>query len=107
MSNVTNIILKLGIDDGNERRVREINAAIREHHHVANPDLETLVRVDQMGGGNKHMEVDLYIGALNYLDTAWFIEQFRGSPWDDPETVQLFLQKQEEYQFKVYTVYEP
>lgn len=105
MSSVTNIILKTGCTDEGDATQQCIDTlllAFLEKHPRATPPL---VQVDRQGGGDKYMECDLFIGAINYLDRNWLLEVFRGLPWPDPEEVQLFLQTQEQDQFTMYTVH--
>lgn len=102
MSVVTDIVLLTAIDDGGiedeHPNVDLLNNWIQANHGPA----ETLKKVDQHGGGNKAMQCDVFVGAVNFLDVPGLIEAFMVTPWDMPECAQLLLKEEQEERFKLY-----
>ena len=94
MSVVTNVILIL---DNESREILQLNCWLKEN---AQGTLALLPLGAE--GGTKYMECDVYLGAFNHLDVPGFVEAFRSGKYDDPETVQLFVRKQEADRFTEY-----
>ena len=55
-----------------------------------------LRRVDDEAGGNKVMQAVVYLGAFNYLDVDCFIKQLKEAPWELPESVRVFIKREQE-----------
>lgn len=89
MSHVTNIILKTAYD---------------EDRDLIAEKFPMLSLTSEQAGGDKHMECDVFMGAKNYLDLDELVGTFRKAPWDDPENVQLLIQRQNENRFEEYLV---
>ena len=88
MSQVTDIILITGIDDGGREDC---------HPNVNILTTETdvgFVKVSDTTGGNKHMQADIFLSAMNYLDKDNFINIYRSIDWEYPECVQLYLKRE-------------
>ena len=90
MSEVTDIILITFIDDGAERDGEHPNADIL---------WPRLKKVDDLAGGNKCMQCDVFMAAENHLDRQAFLKQFHAVKWEVPERVQLLLKGEHEEYF--------
>jgi len=53
-------------------------------------------------GGSKFPEVDVWAGAINYMDLQATLDHLASIPWKEPENVQVFIQGQDEDRFSVY-----
>jgi RNAse (barnase) inhibitor barstar len=96
MSYVTNYILTC-FEDWNDTKADELNALL----DVLSKDLETpiaFVRVDR----GTSMEVQVYVGATNYVYARDIAEQMRRVNWEHPEYVQLFVKDQHDERFSEY-----
>jgi len=98
MSYVTNIILKVAI---HENAVRGFNK------ELDNLTGYQLIRVDEQAGGDKVMEIDVHMAAINGVDQKELRQLFFSTPWSQPEKVQLLVQEHEEDLLKVYWIDEP
>jgi hypothetical protein len=61
------------------------------------------VQLDQKAGGNKAMQCDLMLAAINYLDEEDLLERFNATAWLSPDCVQLMLKGEEDDTFTVYS----
>lgn len=102
MSVVTDIILVTGIDDGGAEdehpNADRLSAYLeREHngHH--------LLKTDGHAGGNKAMQCDVFMAAINFLDHDAFVEWFRSIEWESPEKAQLMLKCEDCDRFEIFT----
>lgn len=98
MSNVTNVILTTFIDEHNA--LAEVNKALAEAGHsplisCADPRLP-----QGWYGGDKFLEVDIFIGAYNNLNVPHLVKACKAAPWDDPGAVALFIRGQWDDCFK-------
>lgn len=50
-------------------------------------------------GGDKHLEVEIYLGAFHEFDVERAIEAIRQTPWQDAEVVQLFTSRGRDQRF--------
>jgi hypothetical protein len=93
MSRVTDLVLITSISDGGGEdehpNVDKLSAWLTENHRCA------FQRVDQHAGGNKAMQCDVFLVAVNYLDADGFLAQFRAIEWDSPEAVVLIVNAEE------------
>jgi hypothetical protein len=92
MSVVTNVVFKTSA--GDKRRIVKLNAAFQAGKKFASCDDESLER--GWYAGDKMLECEVYPGAFNNLQLAVLIEAIRKVEWDDPGSVQLFVQEQED-----------
>lgn len=89
MSYVTNVVLMTSLLDD------------KIVHEFINPWLVSqgqgeLAKIDEYAGGNKAMEVDLYAGAFNHLNTEAFIPVVIAPNWRVPEELILMVQAEME-----------
>lgn len=104
MSLVTNLILTWPCDGYGTQPspfLQAVNA-----HFEGKPGL---VHVDSVQngdwyGGTKYLEVEVAIGAINYLDLDAFMAHLRTVPWERPEHVQLMVCEQEDPGFRIITL---
>lgn len=91
MSLVTNVVLKTAVQDAG--LIGGINSALKDKGFVSCDD-ESL----PFGwyAGTKALECEIFPGAFNYLDLDAMIYAIRTVPWDQPGSVQLFIQEQNE-----------
>ena len=87
MSVVTNVVLVTGLVD--KARVEEINGWLYEQ------GMGSVVKADQYAGGSKAMEVDVYLGAFNYLDELAFGDFCVAQPWEWPQDFCLLTQTED------------
>jgi hypothetical protein len=57
---------------------------------------------DGAWGGGKAPQVTVYAGAFNFLHTDELMAHLAALPWAYPDSVQLFVNEEEEYRFAVY-----
>lgn len=98
MSLVTNIILT-SFHEGPV--LAEVNRYFQEAHdtHTRGPGL---VDVSNLAGGTKYMEMDVWLGAFNYLRLEPFCEHLRGVKWAYPESVVMFVREQHDDRCREY-----
>jgi len=92
VSVVTNIVFKTSV--GDKHRIAKLNAAFQEGAKLVSCDDESLPR--GWYAGNKMLECEICPGAFNDLNLADLVRAIREMDWDDPNSVQLFVQEQEE-----------
>jgi len=102
MSHVADIILITMIEDGADTEdghpnADKLNDYLKENHNGAN-----LVMVDGYAGGNKHMQCDVFMAAINYLNIKDFVKSFQGIDWEYPEGSQLLIKDEHDDKFTVY-----
>lgn len=105
MSHVADIILVTAIDDGAQRDEEHPNADLLSKWLQENKgqDWLKLVKVDQHAGGNKAIQCDIFLAAINYLDIDGFVAAFRSIRWHMPECAQLMIKDEHDDLFTVYT----
>jgi hypothetical protein len=91
MSVVTNVVFKTSA--GDKSRIAKLNAAFQSGQKFVSCDDESLPR--GWYAGNKMLECEICPGAFNQLDLADLVRAIREIDWDDPSSVQLFVQEQE------------
>ena len=84
MSHVADIILSTCIRDGSEIKetspnVEKLNNYLKREHNGA-----SLIKVDEGAGGNKVMQRDVFMAAINYLDIPGFVRAFNEVKWEIP-----------------------
>jgi hypothetical protein len=90
MSVITDIILLTFIRD-REANGGRLNAEKLSEYLSENYRSNGFVQVDGYAGGNRAMQCNVFITAVNYLDHDEFIEVFNSIEWEYPESVQLLL----------------
>ena len=102
MSVITDIILLTFIRDS-ETHGGRLNAEKLSEYLCENYRSKGLVQVDGYAGGNRAMQCDVFITAVNYLDHDEFIEIFNSIKWEYPESVQLLLKCEDCDAFEIIT----
>lgn len=92
MSVVTNIVLKTSA--GDKHRIEKLNALFQSGQKFVSCDGESLPR--GWYAGNKMLECEIFPGAFNQLNLTDLLNAIQKVDWDDPLSVQLFVQEQEE-----------
>lgn len=105
MSVVTDIILVTAVDDRTtcreEPSATKFNSAIAARVCVGLE--QALQQVDGHAGGNKAVQCDVFMAAINYLDRDALLTEFRKMKWESPECVQLMLKGEHDDVFTIYT----
>ena len=96
MSVVTNVVLKTSV--GDKHRIAELNALFALGQKFVSCDDESLPR--GWYAGSKMLECEVFPGAFNHLNIAELVSAIQDVEWDDPYSVQLFVQEQEEDRLK-------
>lgn len=104
MSYVTNLILSFSVIENTLNRLKEINSYFEEGCGFVYVEDEILPR--GWYGGTKYLEVELFIGAFNYLDEEELINHIKSINFEEPESVQLIIQRQYEDTFSIINVFE-
>jgi hypothetical protein len=92
MSVVTNVVLKISI--GDKSRISKLNELFQSGRNFVSCDDDSLPR--GWYAGTKILECEIYPGAFNHLDLDGLVAAIRRIDWDDPQSVQLFVQSQEQ-----------
>lgn len=105
MSSVTDIILIAMINDGinDQDKSRNPNADIINTYIKENFHGRELVKVDPYAGAKETMQCDIFMCAINGLDTEGLIEIFNGIKWEKPGCVQLMLKEEHDDAFSIHT----
>lgn len=118
MSNVTNLVLiaesyvgqfvNQDSRDWEKDRLEPINTWLREHanhQYFVSADSEEMP--DGWYGGAKYLEIELAIGAFNYLDLEAFLRFLKEEmPWDEDDGfVQLLIMDQEDLKARLVDIY--
>ena len=96
MSVVTNLVFKTSV--GDKHRVAKLNVAFQAGAKFVSCDDESLPR--GWYAGDKMLECEICPGAFNNLSLADLIRAIQEVDWDDPRSVQLFVQEQGEERLK-------
>lgn len=109
MSHVTNVILVFSVleaydegEDGEDRYhvMTAINEWLRTQGHFPFGR-----HADHSSGGDKHLEVPIYVAAFNYFRLDDFLEMLKELPWKEPRLVQVFVMDQDDDRFSVFELY--
>ena len=98
MSHVTDIIIVTMLDDGGGEDCHPNVDLIAEKAGI------WFEKASDKVGGNKAMQADVFLAAVNCLDIDNFVSIFGSVKWEYPDCVQLFLKDEHE---NVFTVYNP
>lgn len=96
MSRVTNIILAFEVLTDHSKTIEPLNKWLLDKYR------NNLERVDQHAGGNKQMEVEVWMGAFNYFQ-VYELETQLGS-WPEDLCITLMVQEQDDDHFRVLTI---
>ena len=111
MSYVTNVILVTGADDGWGKEGegwledKYTNACVLiDHIAKKHPHSKRFERIGHRAntGGNKCLECDVFVGAVNHLDVDALLECFYAIKWENPEAVRLLLDTESDVGSTVY-----
>lgn len=103
MSHVTQVMLTFAITEEKEGGwdsdtpyvvMRAINTWLVDEGHAPFKG-----RVDAEAGGEKCLEVPIYVAAFNYLDVDACAAMLAGLPWREPRQVQLWICDQDDERF--------
>lgn len=100
MSYVANIILVTAPEEYDE--VKRLADHVRETQGFGD-DVPIFYRPTE-NGGNKHMERDLYISAINNLDVDKFLRHVDEAKWESPEFVQVLICNEHDDKFEDLTL---
>jgi hypothetical protein len=102
MSEVTNLIIATALSEN----VEYLKSKFRDFKlnkipfNIVSVETESLPKT--WYGGSKFLEVNLFIGAYNYLDLNALIVFMRSNiAWESPESVQLIVKGQHDEKFKI------
>jgi len=99
MSYVTDIILVTMIDDKHE--CGKLNADTLSQFLCDNYRSTTLVHIPR-NIGRRGLQCDVFVAAVNYLDTDEFMRLFYAIEWQYPNHLQLMLKEEHDDIFTVY-----
>lgn len=104
MSYVANLILITSPDDGAMGNNADLVSAVqlgwalkRIQGYTGSQSI--LKKVSQFAGGNKRMEVDVFLCAVNNLDVKEFLDAVKAVQWEMPERVQVLLKNENDEKF--------
>jgi hypothetical protein len=109
MSEVTNLILSFSIAENKASKRSEIELFHNNGRgfRLESADFEgennvwNVQTTRRWYAGSKVLETPLFIGAYNHLDLDGLIEYLKTLEWEEPENVQLIVQEQHEYKFRI------
>lgn len=100
MSHVADIILITAIDDGlGWRPAGSTNAEILSAYLSDRYNGATLKQVDDFAGGNKQMQCDVFMAAINALDIGGLVHAFLSADWESPESALLMIKDENDEAF--------
>ncbi|MEH6578989.1 MAG: hypothetical protein V7731_18150 [Amphritea sp.] len=103
MSSVTDIILITTTDDGISDSSSQPNADIINTYIKENFQGCKLVKVDPYTDDKKSMQCDIFMCAVEGLDTEELIEIFNSIHWQQPGSVQLILKEPQDDAFSIHS----
>jgi hypothetical protein len=101
MSRVTNLLLHFGTVEDEREMLTRVNLFFTNQFGFI--DIET----PQNGwyGGSKHLEVNLAVGAFNYLDLKALVRHIKKLEWRDKEAVQLIVCDHDDLRFRIINIF--
>jgi len=103
MSNVTNVILHMGILEDARARIQEVNdlSSLRDGGTGtflvnANPN--------DVSGGTKALEATIFLAAFNHLHLGEFMRELKTIAWEHPDELQVIVQEQDDEIFRILTL---
>lgn len=108
MSQITNVILHMGTNT--QEKAKE---HLTQVNHFFNDDTGSRIKprfayVNDWQAtfyGQRILEVDLAIGAFNYLDLNALVKHLRTVDWNEPGAIQLMVREQNEIGFRIIEVF--
>ena len=97
MSVVTSIVVWTFLDE--TAAMRDAQYWLKEQGYPRG-----LVFVNDQAGGNKALQVDVWVGAFNYFPTEGFIRMLRAQKWEWLSHVAAFVEEEESEMPTVYRV---
>lgn len=91
MSNVTNIIVTSSIMNDSPQLLESVNEKLKQYGFFVN--------VAKYATSYKVVEAQVWLGAFNYLDLRVFLDAIHAVPWEDPEDLRIFIQRQRDNSF--------
>ena len=104
MSNVTDIILITGCNDGSESDDDEWPNADKLGQYLTEAHNQYLNAVHLKAGGDKYPQHDVFMSSINHLDIPTFLAAFRSIRWEFPDRVRLILCGEQEDDIHIYRV---
>lgn len=86
MSSVTNIIVTSSIFNDDPQLLESVNEKLKQYGFFVN--------VAKYATSYKVVEAQVWLGAFNYLDLGVFLDAIHAVPWEDPEDLRIFIQRQ-------------
>lgn len=86
MSSVTNIIVTSSILNDDPQFLQSVNEKLKQYGFFVN--------VTKYATSYKAVEAQVWLGAFNYLDLRVFLNAVHAVPWEDPEDLRIFIQRQ-------------
>ncbi len=106
MSVVTNIILSTPYGDKNEKITsNEVNAYFERQGKKGFVSIDSTDLPKGWYGGSKYFEARIYLGAFNHLNFEEFMDHIKSLPWEDREDLQVIVKEQEDFRFKIISVF--
>ena len=102
MSHVTDIIFITAIEDGADAEAGHPNTDKLSEYIAREHNNNKLLKVDEHAGGNKAIQCDVFMAAINYMDIDTFIAWFHTIKWEYPESVQLLIKDEHDDQFTIH-----
>lgn len=92
MSTVTNVIFVMSVDEF------EATQALQR---ISSFQFGTYWQPlkDDITGGSKNLECEIYIGAFNYFDEDKFVDELKMVEWKYPEEIQVMVRRQDDDKF--------
>lgn len=99
MSKVTNVIVAFSLREegslkGRPARMEEVNNWLKENHY--HPFSQ------EVGVGQKYLEVSLFVKAFNFFLSEEFIKFIYSLKWGNPSALQVFIKEQDDDRFTLY-----
>lgn len=97
MSYVTNVILSMGMEG---EKLEQVNKFFDGNQKgFVSCDDESLPR--GWYGGSKMLEIDIAVGAFNYLSIDELVEHLKTIEWQEPEEIQLLICDKDDNRFSI------
>lgn len=100
MSHVTDFILITALYDGASNCDTMEGHNAKYYSNLTGIDFKY---ISDYTGGNKAIQCDIFMSAMNYYDIDVALEYLNKIKWENPECVQLMVKDEHEDVFKIYT----
>lgn len=92
MSTVTNIIVTSSImNEEHHQLLAGVNEKLKEYGFFVN--------VTKYATSYRVVEAQVWLGAFNHLDLSVLLDAICEAPWEDPEDLRMFIQRQDDNSF--------